>query len=534
MNWVIDMKKTVTWMYQILLIAGVLLIILSMLLGKAKVTELESNPSELVVVETQIDEDVSEFYLQLEEWNRGNNCIMFFTSHQYIWVYQDGELIYSVEDGGTVFGNTSAGGWNYVQIDPQTEEVMVRIEAAYPEVRDRDIIFYQGNAIEMYMESMRGSILEVIVSILDLVIGIALIVYYSIARKEMLMGRGRWYFGLFAILMGLWSLNESEMMTILMDNRVSASYLGYMMLMLMIAPFILFVREFLELGRDKISYVICMLSFANVMICTFLHMTGILEFKRTVVCTHLLMLTGLLYLVYALAHRIKKRGFDRMVKTNLLGVILLASAFLVDMGAFYTGAIKTDVFGRFGFLLYIMLLGKETAKSTIAKVKAGRKAEVYRELAVKDILTGVYNRNAYDGWASKNHKPSGTAIITFDLNELKKCNDTLGHTSGDKYIQDATALLVKVYEPTGRCYRIGGDEFCVTIDNADVTWIENSFQELEHLEHAYNQTSELVKMQIAHGYAVFDEKRDEDVEDTRGRADALMYKNKKMRKKQGI
>lgn len=527
------MKKNVTWMYQALLVVGIVLMILSIFFGKAKVTKPVNEPSELVATEKQIDEDVREFYLQIEEVDRGHNCIVFFSSHQSIWVYQDGELTYSVEDGGTVFGNTPGGGWHYVQIDSQAEEVVVRIEATYPQMRDREVTFYQGNAIEMYMDSMRGSILEVIVSILDLAIGIALLVYYMIARKEMLMGRGLWYFGLFAIMMGLWALNESEMMTILMNNRVSASYLGYMLLMLMIAPFVLFIREFLELGRDKVSYVICLVSFANMIVCTTLHMTGILEFKQTATCTHLLMLVGLLYLVHALVHRIKKRGFDRMVKTNLLGVVVLTLVFLVDIVAFYTGAIKTDVFGRFGFLFYIMLLGKEAAKSTISKVKVGRKAEVYRELAIKDILTGVYNRNAYDGWASKNHQSQGTAIITFDLNELKKCNDTLGHASGDKYIQDASALLVKVYEPTGRCYRIGGDEFCVIVENADEAWIENSFKELEQLEYAYNQNSEVVKMQIAHGYAIFDEKKDEDVEDTRGRADAFMYKNKKLRKKQG-
>lgn len=524
------MKKTVTWMLHVLLIAGIVLMVLSMFLGKTRVTKPVSDPSILVATEKQIDEDEREFYLQLEEVECGHNCIVFYTLHQSVWVYQDGELTYSVEEGGTVFGSTPGDGWRYVEIEPQTEEVVVRVKANYPQVREREVVFYQGNATEMYIDLIQDSALAFVVSILDLAIGVILIVYYMSVRKELRMGRGLWYFGLFAILSGLWSLSEVEMMTILMSNRVSASYMGYMLLMLMIAPFVLFVREFFELGRDKVSYVICMASFVNMIVCTTLHMAGILEFKQTATCTHLLMLICLLYMAYALVHRIKKRGFDRMVRANLLGAVLLTVAVLVDLAAYYTGAIDTDIFVRFGLLIYIMILGKEAAKSTMSKIKIGRKAEVYRELAVKDVLTGTNNRNAYDEWVVKNHDPRGTAIITFDLNELKRCNDTLGHASGDKYIQDASALLVQVYEPMGRCYRIGGDEFCVIIENADEVWIGNSFKKLEQLEHAYNQTSENVKMQIAHGYAIFDEKKDGDVEDTRGRADALMYKNKKMKK----
>lgn len=526
------MKKTVTSIYQILLGFGILLMLLCILAGEAKVMSTASGAREIYAVGEQVSKDIREYSLQPEGVKRGNSCIAFFTSHQYVWVYQDGELLYSVEDGETIFGNTPGTGWHYVQIDSWAKDITVRLEAVYPEVRNPQIVFFQGDAQKMAVASMRSSIFEILVSIIDMTLGIFMIVYYIAARKEMLIGRGIWYFGLFSVMLGLWSLNEAELMTILVSNRVAASYFGYTLIMLMIAPFVLFVREFFGLGRDKYAYVISIISFVNFIVRTGLHLTGIYEFRRTAWVTFILMFVGLAYLVYALRYRIKRKGFDRITKNNLLGLILLGGALVVDIGAYYTGAIKTDVFGRVGFLCYIILVGAEVAENTVSKISAGRKAEVYRELAVKDILTGLYNRNAYDRWAAENRKPRGTAVITFDLNELKQCNDTLGHAVGDKYIQDASALMVKIFEPAGRCYRIGGDEFCAIVGNVNEEWIESRLSELEALENSYNQKNQSVYMRIAHGYAIYDAKTDCDIEETRKRADELMYQNKRMKKKQ--
>ena len=63
-------------------------------------------------------------------------------------------------------------------------------------------------------------------------------------------------------------------------SRTAASYAGYMLIMLMIAPFAAFLQEFSEVEEKYISNIICICSFANVVVCTVLHMTGICEFKK--------------------------------------------------------------------------------------------------------------------------------------------------------------------------------------------------------------------------------------------------------------
>jgi diguanylate cyclase (GGDEF)-like protein len=117
--------------------------------------------------------------------------------------------------------------------------------------------------------------------------------------------------------------------------------------------------------------------------------------------------------------------------------------------------------------------------------------------------------------------------VTFDLNNLKKCNDTLGHMAGDQYISGAAEIIRNTFGKAGETFRIGGDEFCTILQNAKESDIPAYLMKMRELEQVYNQKNELVTMRIACGYAVFDAEQDRNLEDTRSRADARMYRNKK-------
>jgi diguanylate cyclase (GGDEF)-like protein len=117
--------------------------------------------------------------------------------------------------------------------------------------------------------------------------------------------------------------------------------------------------------------------------------------------------------------------------------------------------------------------------------------------------------------------------LTFDLNNLKQCNDTLGHTYGDQYITDSAALLKKIFSDYGKIYRIGGDEFCIIISDRHKCNVNQLHATLLEEERIYNAASPVINMQIACGYAEFDAKTDKTMEDIRIRADERMYANKK-------
>jgi diguanylate cyclase (GGDEF)-like protein len=265
---------------------------------------------------------------------------------------------------------------------------------------------------------------------------------------------------------------------------------------------------------------------------TGLHMCGILEYKQTVWMNHGMMFVALGYMGYVIWERIHKYGMDRKVRVNIIAIMVLMFASLSDMAAYYIDLEHTDRFGKLCFLFYVFILGRETVADTIQKVKEGEKAQSYLKLAITDVMTGLMNRSAFEEWEDQSEDLTDIMIVTFDLNNLKYCNDHLGHAAGDEYIIQSAKMIQRVFGSIGQCYRIGGDEFCAVIRNASHIEIDKYLDRLRREQDHYNEKSNSVKIHIAVGYAVHEDS-DCNMEETRSRADVRMYCNKKQLKESG-
>ncbi len=163
----------------------------------------------------------------------------------------------------------------------------------------------------------------------------------------------------------------------------------------------------------------------------------------------------------------------------------------------------------------------------IIERKKAMQAEIYRELAITDIQTGLRNRNAYYEWCESVKDFSNCAIITYDLNNLKRCNDTYGHAFGDKYIEEAVKVINMFFGDFGVTYRVGGDEFITVIENADISFVKRHTETLK-IYLIRNQIFETnIQTGIAIGYAFYDSELDSSFTDTEKRADMAMYRDKK-------
>jgi len=221
-----------------------------------------------------------------------------------------------------------------------------------------------------------------------------------------------------------------------------------------------------------------------------------------------------------------------MLKASLLSVAILSLSVFVNLAAYYknTAVSDTSIVSRIGFLIFIFILTVEAAKNSFLLMEKGRHAKIFEELAITDTLTGLNNRNAYIRDIDALTNNQDIMIVTCDLNNLKKCNDTLGHNEGDAYILNAAAIIRDTFFKYGTCYRIGGDEFVVMVKNALMCPIGELTTILEEKQDDYNGTEPNFPMRISYGYAVFDSRIDTNLEQTRDRADALMYEYKRKSK----
>ncbi|MDO4482771.1 MAG: GGDEF domain-containing protein [Bacillota bacterium] len=140
-----------------------------------------------------------------------------------------------------------------------------------------------------------------------------------------------------------------------------------------------------------------------------------------------------------------------------------------------------------------------------------------------DELTGLLNQKSY-----LNHTDEilhdGTMAV-FDVNDFKLINDTHGHLAGDKCLREIASAIKYAYSKHGLCYRIGGDEFCVILDEkADTERCLRMFN--KELESRKKRLSFLPDVSI--GYAEF--KAGDNALEVKETADNDMYRNKKKNK----
>lgn len=88
-----------------------------------------------------------------------------------------------------------------------------------------------------------------------------------------------------------------------------------------------------------------------------------------------------------------------------------------------------------------------------------------------DALTGLLNRRAYEERlpveiARANRFGWPLSLCLLDLDGFKKLNDTLGHPSGDRALQQVAALIDES-RLADDGFRIGGDEFAILMPGTD-------------------------------------------------------------------
>ena len=91
-------------------------------------------------------------------------------------------------------------------------------------------------------------------------------------------------------------------------------------------------------------------------------------------------------------------------------------------------------------------------------------------LANHDSLTGLFNRNMFMSKLNEtieqcNRSETLMAVLFLDLDGFKYINDTMGHDTGDKLIQETAKRLTDSVRNTDIVSRMGGDEFTAILTN---------------------------------------------------------------------
>jgi diguanylate cyclase (GGDEF)-like protein/PAS domain S-box-containing protein len=138
----------------------------------------------------------------------------------------------------------------------------------------------------------------------------------------------------------------------------------------------------------------------------------------------------------------------------------------------YLSAAQTEVFIEYsdspvfdekGNLIAIEGIGRDVTEDLKLREK------IYYQ-ANHDQLTGLLNRYAFDRklksmldtMRSTSHKAT---LCYVDMDQFKLINDTCGHQAGDQLLHNIANILGQTLSKRDVLARIGGDEFCMILDN---------------------------------------------------------------------
>ena len=118
-------------------------------------------------------------------------------------------------------------------------------------------------------------------------------------------------------------------------------------------------------------------------------------------------------------------------------------------------------------------------------------------------------------------------VVFYDINGLHLINDTYGHRFGDEAIKNTARLMHENFMEIGQCYRIGGDEFCVIINNTSLDIINKCLKTFHQAVNNIAATTDY-PYSVATGYGAIDESG---IDNCFKAVDSIMYKNKIKSKK---
>lgn len=460
-----------------------------------------------------------------------DRVLTFFTYHQNVEIRIDGEVVYRMraKDRNPI-GRTPGCVWNSVNVGMEDlgRTVEITLEPVYKSVIKVVPDFLLGSKYDIYRDRIVKDLPSLVLGVAAVFLGLIYVIYIVYNRKNTEIDKSLLMLGLFSIQVGLWKITDADAIHILLPGSIVVSYVPYFTLMLIAVPFSLFIKSLHSASKALGWYIPCLFCIGSAAIQLPLQLFGIADLREMLWITHISLFVLCAADMFMIVKEIRTRGWRKRVKINVSCIALCFAGLILDMCVYYVSKGKAQTaLGLLGFTTYNVVLGLYSIRDAKALMAIGMQAKKLENKAFHDQLTGLNNRTAFaDFTNAENFEPEKCVVVMFDLNNLKRCNDTYGHEAGDRYICESAKIISECFSDLGPCYRMGGDEFCTLIQGCSLGECRRRLERVGKLAAEYNKTHEDIHIGIACGYEVFDRRIDYDINDTLRRADKMMYEKK--------
>lgn len=428
-----------------------------------------------------------------------DDVLVIQTRYQSIRVWADETLIYEAAQGQE---HALSSMWHFIPAQAYGSASLLRIELTKYDQDEtwslHSVIQEQPDAIGMYL--LRSYLPSILVWLCCMLFSLLLlfIILFMAVRKipgmPLVLALAAFIF-----LSGTWILLDSKITTIHGGNYALTYFFSYCVFYLLPVPLMLYFQLMLEL---KSRFLRCLIWIAagNAGVWMLLHLLGVVSIQDTAVSVHLIIILFVGTFIKEFFQKGKALQRKRLVYT-FLGIFLLFVTALVSIVMYHAGLLpptNSAYIYVWGLLALVLCMIMDTVVMFGHIWKEKQYIQLYRQLATEDSMTELANRNAYELRLRElvASSPGEVSLILFDIDRMKRINDSFGHHAGDQAIAFTAQCIRDVFQGDGDCYRIGGDEFCVILTSSpDIPQKLRRFDTL-----VKNRGKDSIPISVSHGW----------------------------------
>ena len=433
----------------------------------------------------------------IETSEMAEKCLRFYTSHHYVDVFIDGELVYSIHtDKDNLFGDSISSVWTNVHLYPKDEgkEIRVILTPVYDSVINYSVEFEYGTLYDMLLNELKSELMDMSLATLAIIVGVIILGYHVYAYFSKNFKKiNALYLGIVSMILGVWRLMDLRFTSMLFDNFLAMGYVANGLLFLVCPPIIFHFKTDLKEKETKVLDFVLFVAIAVAIYAFGCQVFGIADLRANIYLAHIVMILTIVAVTLSIIHY--KDYFIRkdFIHPTLVMVISLTVGSLLDLCLFYTTKDTVGmVFTLSAFLLHALYQFYNNIR------EMNYKANV-------DPLTGLMNKRRWESLlkSAKSDKPIG--IVVIDINNLKYINDNFGHDAGDVIIYRLAHIMKSILPLHYHVCRWGGDEFAIMIEDCTQEIIDKYVKNIQTGVDTYNQLKQQQSISFAVGSAITSE-----------------------------
>lgn len=442
-----------------------------------------------------------------------------YTIHSAIKVYLDDEVIYTY--GQRLYDENKLLGYgnHFVNMPYGANSKWLTVEMTVSEENALDGVkamkLLDGNSA--MVKDLSGKRVNLSIAMFLIVFGVIIMVLSMLMLRRAVNFVQTFCIALFSFLIGCWTLCNNELIEYFTTDLLMKSYLEYYSLYISPLPLTYYFRDKIDVRSNpkwlKVYFWgIIAAEIVYIASAVILQEANLVHLPQILVGSHILMiLTIVLILMISVIDIKVRKQRPTVVMIGFLIAIAIVVVELIrfNMEKYITGFTKNAYSSDTCFAVLIIVIsmlldyGNKTSKSLYENAQRA----VLEQMAYMDELTGLGNRRMCEKKLTELEEKemssdSVYAIVSLDLNFLKRTNDTYGHKKGDELIKSFSDVLSNVFSLYGTVTRTGGDEFVVILDDITEEKVKSLLaQMLEQMEEKNKYASDVI-LSTAYGYAM--------------------------------